>query len=77
MQDDLENHTGLVTKALVDLQRLIVCSICTAEEMPNLSQEERRQIKMVIGATGVSARVNLIMKSCGSIRTLAPVVANL
>ena len=77
MQDDLQNPTGLVTKPLVDLQRLIVCAICSEEEMPNMTQEERRQIKVVIGASGFSARVNLIMKSCAAIRTLATVVANL
>ena len=67
---NLSNQTGIVTKALVDVQRLMVCAILAnpkspVESMPN---QVKTQVKSVV-TTNSSARMTLIFKSNAVLRT--------
>ena len=67
VEDGLENRTGIVTKPLMDLQRLIVCAVAASPLEP--SNEDKKSIREVVGASSISARVNMILKSNTAVRT--------
>lgn len=68
MEADLTNDSGIVTKALADLQRFIACSQAS---VPNFqyNNAEKMRLQLVVACPYVSARVSLVMKSNNAIRT--------
>ena len=59
----------MVTKALLDIQRLLACSF--AFDNSPISNERKKSLGVVIAASSMSARLSLIMKSNVVIRTMA------
>lgn len=67
LRTDLANGTGIVTKALADLQRFIACSLAFAPNF-HFNNAEKARLQFVVASPHVSARVSLVMKSNNAIR---------
>lgn len=66
IDENVENNSGIVTKSLVDLQRLLACAMVLKGEDSN---DVKKGLRDVITSTFVSARVNMIMKSNDAVTT--------
>lgn len=66
IDENVENNSGIVTKSLVDLQRLLACAMVLKGEDSN---DVKKGLREVVASTFVSARVNMIMKSNDAVRT--------
>lgn len=67
IDDGVHNSTGIVTKSLADLQRLLVCRYAANPDA--VCNSMKKNFKTVIGSSSVSARVTMIMKANTYIRT--------
>lgn len=66
VEEGLSNTTGIVTRSLVELQRLIVCG--HASTPAHIDNAWKKRIASVV-ASNASARVTLVSKSNACIRT--------
>ena len=66
LEEGLSNTTGIVTRSLVELQRLIVCG--NASTPVHIDNAWKKRIAAVV-ASNASARVTLVSKSNACIRT--------
>ena len=62
----VNNTSGLVTKSLLDVQRLAACGKVLMN--PDPSNQEKMSLREVVSCSMVSARVNMIIKSNGVVR---------
>lgn len=65
LDESVENKTGIVTKALFDLQKMLACQVCSDSIIDNNAKAE---IKSIAGCTSFSARVSLLFKSNAALR---------
>ena len=63
----MSNDTGVITKALVDLQRFLACAFAS---LPQVDNNMKTGFKTVVASTSVSARVSLVIKSNNALRTV-------
>ena len=69
MADDTDT-SGIVTRSLADVQRLLVCAYVVESDSVALTNDIKKGIKAIVGSTTPqSARVSLILKSNPAIRT--------
>ena len=66
VDDAVTNSTGIVTKCLVDLQRLLLCGMVGSSALHTNAWKKRIGI---IVASSASARVSLIFKANSMLRT--------
>lgn len=69
IDNEITNASGIATRPLVEFQRLLACSICSSGQ--TIDNNMKKGFSALVASSNVSARLSLILKTNGCVRTVS------